>query len=241
MDTTHIPTGFIRIDKPVDWTSHDIVGYLRKITGIRKIGHAGTLDPFASGLLLVGIGRQATKRLDEFKGMRKEYLTTIQFGKMSSTGDCTGEIADVSGPKMTKETLEAILPTFLGEIQQIPPMYSAKKVGGKKLYELARKGIEIERQPECIEIFAIEIVQVDEAAQTAELRIACGAGTYIRTLAEDIAKALGSNAYCKTLRRTKIGGYWVEDAKTPEMVNSNSWHEYIIWPDGPPGTPKQPL
>ena len=206
--------GFLLIDKPKDWTSHDVVGYLRKITGEKRIGHAGTLDPFATGLLIVGVGREATKRLDEFKRLTKTYLATIRLGAVSDTDDKTGIITqclkpagDISLNKVT-ETVKK----FVGKQKQIPSMYSAKKVKGKKLYELARKGIEIERTPVDIEIFDITIEQFDFPLLT--LTVSCSCGTYIRTLAHDIGEALGVGAYCEELQRTRIGTFDVRNASS---------------------------
>lgn len=154
-------SGFLLIDKPIDWTSHDVVGYLRRVTHIKKIGHAGTLDPFATGLLIVAIGREATKRIDKFKNLPKTYETTIRLGATSDTQDRTGNIKECGTwdeEPITKEKIQGVLHTFLGKQMQTPPMYSAKKVAGKKLYELARKGIEIERQAHEIEIYDIELL-----------------------------------------------------------------------------------
>jgi len=247
-------SGFLLVDKPVDWTSHDVVGYIRSFIrklGLSvihklKVGHAGTLDPFATGLLIVGIGREATKRIDEFKNMPKEYVATIRLGAVSDTYDRTGTIQESKkARKQISETdVRTVLKNFVGKQQQVPPMYSAKKVGGKKLYELARKGIEIEREPSEIEIFDIELITpplLGEAgrgsSQTEKLssdheppptpstreraftiRVSCSTGTYIRTLAHDIGQKLRTGAYCEELRRTKIGEYRVEDAIQPEDI-----------------------
>ena len=163
-------TGFLLVDKPVDWTSHDVIGYIRgflrqnNLTDAKrpKVGHAGTLDPFATGLLIVGIGREATRRIDEFKNMPKEYIATIRLGATSNTMDRTGAITTYNSsniPQVSEKNVREVLESFVGKQKQIPPMYSAKKVGGKKLYELARKGIEIERQPNEIEVYDIELVK----------------------------------------------------------------------------------
>ncbi len=254
---------FLLIDKPPDWTSHDVVGYIRGflkrngLTDVKrpKVGHAGTLDPFATGLLIVGIGREATKRIDEFKNMKKEYIATIRLGATSDTYDRTGTISQLTtdnGLQISEKDIRDVLKNFVGKQQQIPPMYSAKKVGGKKLYELARKGIEIERQPSEIEIFEIELVEETKAppllgevgrgssqqeklpsnneppptppkrGRAFTIRISCSTGTYIRSLAHDIGQALGTGAYCKELRRTKIGEYSVEDAIDPESITENT-------------------
>lgn len=229
--------GFLLINKPVDWSSHDVVGYIRNfiiqnhITDEKrpKVGHAGTLDPFATGLLIVGIGRKATKRIDEFKNIPKEYIATIQLGATSDTYDRTGKISPKNTTSniktISKKQIQDTLNTFIGIQQQIPPMYSAKKVGGKKLYELARKGIEIERKPNEINIYSIKLLNIisdklDEFVNinALKIKISCSTGTYIRTLAHDIGQRLGVGAYCNELMRTKIGKYKVEDAIAPEKL-----------------------
>jgi tRNA pseudouridine55 synthase len=237
-------TGFLLIDKPESWTSHDVVGYLRRVTGMKKIGHAGTLDPFATGLLIVGIGREATKRIDEFKAMPKTYTATIRLGATSDTEDSTGHIT-LSIPKQTnniamqqynnieaplsESEIKQVLKSFIGKQTQIPPMYSAKKVGGKKLYELARKGIEIERQLHDIEIHDIKLLNYQYP--NVDIAVDCGTGTYIRTLAADIGEALGTGAYCDKLRRTKIGVYDVENAKEPKTLTSAAIEKNLFLPE----------
>jgi tRNA pseudouridine55 synthase len=223
-------TGFILIDKQKEWTSHDVVAYLRKVTGVKKIGHAGTLDPFATGLLIVGVGRDATKRLDEFKAMQKEYVATIKLGYVSDTYDSTGIIKKqkkqvptghpISGKNkktILKDEILPVLKKFIGKQMQVPPMFSAKKVKGKKLYELARKGIEIERKANEIEIYGIELLRSTD--HDLRITISCSTGTYIRSLAKDIGQALGVGAYCQELRRTKIGEYSIKNAVKPKDIN----------------------
>ncbi len=236
-------SGFLLIDKPIDWTSHDVVGYIRtmirKATGQKKIrvGHAGTLDPFATGLLIVGVGREATKRIDEFKNLPKTYEATIRLGAISDTYDKTGNVEERgmgNVERVTKKQIQDVLQTFLGKQMQIPPMYSAKKVGGKKLYELARKGIEIKRLPNEIEIYTITLLKTSlpflRGGQGGflGLRITCSPGTYIRTLAHDIGKKLGTGAYCEELRRTKIGDYNVSKAKGPKDITTNNWQNHLF-------------
>ena len=222
--------GFLLIDKPKDWTSHDVVGYLRRVTGIKKIGHAGTLDPFATGLLIVGIERTATKRLDEFKNLPKTYTATIRLGATSDTQDSTGDIKiqKTRNKQITKEQIQNVLKTFIGKQTQIPPMHSAKKVGGKKLYELARKGIEIERRPHEIEIY--DIAFLDYAYPNLTVRVDCSTGTYIRTLAADIGEALGVGAYCEELRRTQIGTYDVSKALPPKEISTENIDALLFLP-----------
>lgn len=219
-------SGFLFVDKPTDWTSHDVVGYLRGVTKIKKIGHAGTLDPFATGLLIVGVGRESTKRLDEFKGMDKEYIATVRLGGTSDTYDRTGVIQDTDNMiQPTEIEVREIVKAFLGEQEQIPPMYSAKKVGGKKLYELARKGVEVERQPSIITIHSLEVLEY--TYPSLRLAISCSTGTYIRTFCHDIGQKLGTGAYCQELRRTKIGPYTVEGAKGPKDFSRETWEQNL--------------
>lgn len=221
---------FLLVNKPKDWTSHDVVNYVRnriKKIGLpaearrAKVGHAGTLDPFATGLLIVGVGREATKRLDEFKNMEKEYVAEIKLGATSDTGDSTGVITIHDSHSMTQlsETkIKDCLQNFIGKQLQTPPMFSAKKVNGQKLYDLARKGIEIERKPSEIEIYEIELLEYKYP--TLKIKVRCSAGTYIRTLAQDIGEKLGCGAYCDELTRTRIGEYKLEQAKTPEELST---------------------
>lgn len=219
---------FILINKEADWTSHDVVGYLRKVTRLKKIGHAGTLDPFATGLLIVGIGRDATKRLDEFKNRKKVYEATVHMGAVSDTYDSTGVITptEATDKKIQKEQIELILAQFLGTQEQIAPMYSAKKVGGEKLYDLARKGIEIERKPHTITIESIHLGEIKDNQFTIE--VTCSPGTYIRTLVHDIGNQLGVGAYCETLKRTAIGEFLVENAYEVKTLTRENWETLCI-------------
>lgn len=216
---------FLLINKPAGWTSFDVVGYIRKaIKRINptlknlKVGHAGTLDPFATGLLIVGVGRAATRRLDEFKSLPKTYIATLRLGATSDSGDPTGEITESNGQltRPSRAAILKILKSFLGRQLQIPPMHSAKSVGGTRLYKLARQGKEIKRQPNEIEILEIKLVEY--SYPRLKIEIACSAGAYIRVLAEDIGKKLGTGAYCQELTRTKIGEYALNRAKTPEHI-----------------------
>lgn len=207
---------FILIDKPADWTSHDVVGYLRKKMGVKKIGHAGTLDPFATGLLICGVGREATRRLDEFKGMDKVYLAKIRLGAISDTQDKMGKISKNKVAQIPhQQKIQEILTGFLGKQLQTPPMFSAKKIKGQKLYDLARAGITVERKPNEIEIYSIDLKSY--AWPYLEIEVKCSTGTYIRTLAHDIGQKLGVGAYCEELRRMAIGNYKVENA---EKINN---------------------
>lgn len=205
----------IAIQKPPGITSHDVIYKVRKITKEQRVGHAGTLDPFAQGVLIVGITRESTKTLDQYLRLPKEYETTAVLGATSTTLDLTGDISPLENPPIpTREAVEMVLSQFLGPQTQIPPMYSAKKVGGKKLYELARKGVTIERKPSEITIYSLELL--DYTYPHLILRIGCSTGTYIRTLVDDIAIALNTHAYCEKLTRTKIGDFTLEQSLTLE-------------------------
>lgn len=212
------PDGILVIDKPADWTSHDVVAKVRKICRTRRVGHTGTLDPFATGVLVVCLNR-ATRLVQFLTGADKEYLATIHFGFATDTGDLTG--TSLTPPAATAHLTDALLADalqqFRGRSTQIPPMYSAKKIGGVKLYEMARRGETIERQPISITISALEIIaplQLDECV----VRVVCSAGTYIRTLAEDIGKAVGVGAHLTTLRRTRVGNCNLGQAHTLEAL-----------------------
>ena len=203
--------GILLVDKPQDWTSHDVVAKLRGIFGERRIGHSGTLDPLATGLLVVFLGK-ATKAVEFSEAAEKEYLAHLRLGIETDTQDITGTVLHTSAETPDRAALEAVLPQFCGEIQQIPPMYSAIKVNGKKLYDIARRGGEVERQPRSI--FIHELSVLGEENGEFVLRIRCSKGTYIRTLCHDIGKALGCGGVMTALRRTRVGGYDVQDAHT---------------------------
>jgi tRNA pseudouridine55 synthase len=206
-----LPSGILLINKPVGPTSHDIISRLRRLTGIKKIGHAGTLDPFASGLLICAVGREATKTIDQFGGLPKEYEAVFYLGATTDTYDRMGQITEREVKKQpTKEEISLVLGKFLGKIEQVPPMFSAKKVNGQKLYDLARAGKTIERQANSIEIFNLEIL--DYEWPRLSLRINCSKGTYIRSLAFDMGEALGVGAYVEELVRTKIGDFGLDKA-----------------------------
>jgi tRNA pseudouridine55 synthase len=218
--------GFILIDKPAGPTSHDVIDCLRKITGIKKIGHAGTLDPAASGLLLCAVGRPATRLISNFVKLDKEYEALIRFGEISDTLDREGKILKkYFGPPLAKKEIAAALAGFLGKQEQVPPMFSAKKIHGKKLCDLARKGLEIERPPVEIEIFQLKILQYKWPEL--RLRVKCSSGTYIRSLAGDLGEKLGCGAYLAGLKRTAIGEYQLGKAKKLDKITGQNWTEYI--------------
>lgn len=219
-------SGFILIDKPKGWTSFDVVAKLRGITGIRKIGHAGTLDPIATGLLIVAIGRDATKQIDQYMKMDKVYIAKAKLGEISDTYDAEGIIQEFSKEIRTKEELEKTLGLFKGETLQVPPMFSAKKVGGKKLYELARQGKEIERQPVKIKINGINLLSFDYP--WFEMEVSCGSGTYIRSLINDIGQELKVGAIMYELRRISIGDFNIKKAVQLEQLNKENWDKFLI-------------
>lgn len=210
------PTGFLLVDKPVGPTSHDVVDVARRALRTRKVGHAGTLDPFASGLLILAVGRM-TKEISKFVGLDKAYLAKLKLGASSDTMDRTGVIAEQKDcAPVSREAFEAALEKFRGEIDQVPPMYSAKKIGGKKLYELAREGKEVERAPVRVTVHELELISY--AWPFAEIRTRVSSGTYIRALADDLGKSLACGAYLEELRRTKIGPHDVKDAVAPKDI-----------------------
>ena len=205
------------IDKPMDWTSFDVVRKIRYATQIKKVGHAGTLDPFATGVLLVLTGKN-TKRQNEFMDMPKTYEAELLLGNQTDTGDRTGKIIEsIDVPVLDESMILGALNQFQGEIEQIPPMYSAKKVDGQTLYKLARQGKVVERKPSLIQIYGIELLQWSNTQ--INIRVNCGRGTYIRVLAEDIGRKLGTVAHVKELKRIAIGDYSIEDALSiPEFI-----------------------
>lgn len=201
--------GIILVDKPQNWTSHDVVAKLRGVLHERRIGHSGTLDPLATGLLVVFVGR-ATRAVEFAEADSKEYITGLHLGVSTDTQDITGNIVASSGALPDEAALREAIGRFIGDIEQIPPMYSAIKIGGKKLYELARRGESVERAPRKITVSAIDIAgrDVDDYI----LNISCSKGTYVRTLCSDIGEALGCGACMSSLRRTRAGVFSVDDA-----------------------------
>ena len=199
--------GIIIIDKPQEWTSNDVVSRLRRVFNTRRIGHGGTLDPMATGVLPVFVGR-ATRGVEFFEHAEKVYETTIRFGLTTDTEDITGKTLTETEVSLTEEELQKVLPRFRGEILQVPPMYSAIKVNGQKLYDLARKGREVERQARPITIHELQLL--DFSGKEARLRVRCSKGTYIRTLCKDIGEALGCGGCMAALRRVEAGEYTLE-------------------------------
>ncbi len=211
--------GIIVIDKPSGWTSHDVIGKLRRLLGEKRIGHSGTLDPMATGVLPVFVGR-ATRAVEFLDGADKEYLAGLRLGVSTDTQDITGTVLREQPQSVTQSELEAVLQRFRGPILQLPPMYSAVKIGGKKLYELARKGVEAERKPRNITIHELTIEGFEDGEFI--LRVVCSKGTYIRTLCSDIGDALGCGGTLSSLRRTRAGEFTDKDAVTIEEVEKAS-------------------
>jgi tRNA pseudouridine55 synthase len=224
--------GILIIDKPEGWTSHDVVARARRALREKRVGHTGTLDPFATGVLVLLVGR-ATRLAQFLSGAEKEYEATIRLGYSTDTGDLTGRRRESSSPgeaaldcaAVTPERVEAALAPLRGEIEQVPPMYSAKKVGGKKLYELARRGEEVERKAARVRVSEFEVVfeavgslpsPNEDGTCDLRARVVCSAGTYVRSLAESVGEALGTGAHLAALRRTRAGEFGLRDAVTLE-------------------------
>ncbi len=243
------PSGFLAIDKPAGWTSHDVVAKLRHITGVKTIGHAGTLDPFATGLLIVGIGRAATKRLAAFQKQDKEYLARARFDGTSDTDDVTGTIthppaasvgdakpglptarsaASTGGMAQQQDLRTRIQAAFAAEVgtrPQAPPAYAAKKVGGKKMYELARAGKAVDAKPVPITIAAIDVTRI--AWPEVDFTITCSTGTYVRAVARDVGERLGTGGYLTALRRTRSGDIGIEKALSLERLTADTWTSFL--------------
>jgi len=212
--------GFLNIYKPVGMTSHDVVSVLRRVTKIKQIGHTGTLDPFAEGVLPICIGKAT--RLIEYLQDDKEYLATVQFGAATNTFDLDGEKVFTSDKKVSRDDIKEGLKSFEGEILQFPPIFSAIKVKGKKLYEYARKGEEVEIQPRKVVIENIELKNFDEELQQAQILLKCSKGTYIRSIANDLGKNLGCGGYLIKLIRTQAGKFRVENSVQLDGIDVKS-------------------
>lgn len=220
-------SGYLLIDKPAGWTSFDVVAKLRGITGINKIGHAGTLDPFATGLLIVAVGREATRRIEGFMKLDKEYIATLRLGAESDTFDRDGVVVpskNAQDPGIEK--FQKAAKQFIGPQKQTPPMFSAKKINGQKLYKLARQGKEVKR--EAVGIVVSEIGVLRYAYPLAELRFTVSSGAYIRALAHDIGQELGIGAYLEELRRIRIGRFSIEKAGSLAGLNRENWVDHLF-------------
>ena len=231
--------GFLLINKPAGMTSHDVVDHVRRITGERCVGHAGTLDPFATGLLIVGVGRMATREMEKLVGLDKEYEAVFVLGASSTTDDTEGEITAAPlhnhpQPLLEKEgSLQKTLKQFIGEIEQIPPTYSAIKIGGKKMYEAAREGKPIAGKARKVTVHAFNIGPISPIGPMLKIpvHIVCSSGTYIRALARDLGKALGGGGYVEELRRTTIGPFSIDQANTLESLEGHIADQLILVPD----------
>ena len=217
--------GIVIVDKPQGWTSQDVTARLRRVYATRRIGHGGTLDPMATGVLPVFVGR-ATRGVEFFEHAEKTYETVLLLGRTTDTQDVTGATLAEKAVHLSPADIEKVLPRFRGDILQVPPMYSALKVNGKKLYELARKGQEVERQPRPITVF--ELTDLGFDGTRLSLRVRCSKGTYIRTLCQDIGEALGCGGCMEALRRVRAGEYGIEDAVPLEqLLESETPERYL--------------
>lgn len=222
--------GFLNINKPKGMTSHDVVAMLRRALKIKQIGHTGTLDPMATGVLPVAIGKAS--RLIEYLQENKGYIADIQFGKVSDTFDTEGAVKDYSNKKAAKEQIEEALNNFRGKIEQIPPAHSAIHYKGKRLYELARQGIIPDDIPKrTVFVTKLELVEFDEESQSAKLEIHCSKGTYIRSIINDLGLTIGTGAVMSGLVRTKSGLFELENAISPDCITDKAEAEkYLINP-----------
>ena len=217
--------GIVIVDKPQDWTSQDVTARLRRVFNTRRIGHGGTLDPMATGVLPVFVGR-ATRGVEFFEHAEKTYETVLRLGLTTDTEDVWGETLEERPAAFPSEKLEEVLEAFRGEILQVPPMYSALKVNGQKLCDLARKGKEVERKPRPITIHELTLLEVTD--QTLRLRVRCSKGTYIRTLCKDIGQALGCGGCMQELRRVTAGEYTIREAVPLQvLLDAQNPEEYL--------------
>ena len=228
--------GFLNVYKPKGKTSHDVVAILRRVTKIKQIGHTGTLDPFAEGVLPICIGKAT--RLIEYLKDDKAYIGTVQLGKSTSTYDVEGNVVKESDKTVTEEEIEHFLDFFRGDIEQLPPIYSAIKINGKKLYEYARKGEEVKVEPRKVNIKELKILKYDEKKRQLELYISCSKGTYIRSIANDLGEKIGTYGHLVKLERIRAGNFEVtnsvqlEELETQEQVEKNLIYplEYLDYP-----------
>lgn len=218
--------GIILVNKPQGITSHDVVDVVRGKLKTKKVGHAGTLDPLAQGLLVILVGK-STKLFSKFVNFDKEYTGILKLGEVTTTGDSQGTvIKQVDCGYVTKERLEEVFPLFKGSIEQIPPMVSALRVGGKRLYRLARKGIVVERKPRSIQIYSLELLRVD--LPFVEFYVHCSKGTYVRKLAEDIGDKIGCGGHMTKIKRLSIGPFKLDEAVNLEDVNESHLRKFTL-------------
>jgi tRNA pseudouridine55 synthase len=230
-ETSGEPVGFLVVDKPAGMSSHDVVSAVRKASSVRRVGHAGTLDPMATGVLVVGIG-SATRLLDAVQGTAKSYRATLRLGVATDTYDADGKVVGRTDPSgVSRDAFEAALAAYLGPIEQRPPMYSAVRHQGRKLYELARKGVEVERAPRPVAIHEIRLEAW--SPPDAEIHLTASAGTYVRSLAHDLGADLGVGAHVAALRRTAVGRFQASDAvPLPRAVEAlaEGWWDRLVLP-----------
>lgn len=221
-------SGFLVVDKPQGITSNQVVGHVRKVTGVKKVGHAGTLDPMATGVLVLAVGK-VTRLIQYVQDQEKEYAATALFGVSTDTLDADGAILSREPMDFDEDDLMAIVPRFTGPISQVPPMVSALKHDGRRLYELAREGEVVEREARQVEIRELEVISVGAPPYPeVEFRVVCGKGTYVRSLADDMASVLGGNAHLTALRRTRIGSFGIGDSVT--LDDLQNWESYFMSP-----------
>ncbi len=218
--------GIVIVDKPAGWTSQDVVSKLRGVLHTRRIGHGGTLDPMATGVLPVFVGR-GTRAVEFFEHAEKTYEAVLRLGVITDTEDITGEVLEKRTVNITKDRFLSCLEQFRGEIQQIPPMYSALKINGQKLCDLARKGKQVERKPRKITIFRLDCTEF--TGETAKLTVSCSKGTYIRTLCKDIGQVLGCGGCMESLRRVAAGAYTIREAVPLQtLIESENPEQYLL-------------
>jgi tRNA pseudouridine55 synthase len=221
-----IPDGLLVIDKPSGPTSHDMVARVRRATGTKRVGHAGTLDPLATGVVVVGIGR-GTRLLRYVQESHKEYVARIRFGVGTDSLDADGRETWREPMPITREQLAGAVSSFRGTIEQVPPMVSAIQIGGRRLHELARAGIEVERQPRAVEVFRLQLTDFENGEfPLATVLVECSTGTYVRVLADDIARTLGGRAHLEGLRRTRVGSFGLNDAL--DVGDLDRWEENLL-------------
>ncbi len=219
-------SGLLLVNKPSGMTSHDVVDFVRKKFEIKKVGHAGTLDPMATGLLIILIGK-ATKLSNRFSGMDKAYESRLTLGVKTDSADSMGKIIEERPVNVSEEDIRDVFSRFVGEIEQVPPMVSAIRHKGKRLYELARKGITVERPKRKVKIYSLEIKNID--IPNIDFEVSCSKGTYIRTLCEDIGEALGCGGHQSRLHRTRIGDLTVEMARDLDDIDESAVQQFYSW------------
>ncbi len=229
--------GVLNVRKAAGWTSHDVVARLRRLSGQKRVGHAGTLDPMAEGVLPILFGK-ATRLADYVGGGRKRYVAEVQLGEATATDDAEGEVTErATVPSLSRADVEAALGAFVGEIEQVPPAYSAVKVAGRRAYAVARSGGSVELRPRKVMVYELELLSAGD--DRLELDVTCSRGTYVRSLARDVAHRLGTVGHLRRLVRTEVGPFKVEDAVTLEQVAESGVSAFLLAPDAAlPGVPR---